>query len=118
MYDMEYDLLATFYDSFIDEVVYQEYLDLVSKYSSVGTLLDIGCGTGNLAIEFAKQGYDVVATDLSEEMLNIVDYRAKEEDVELEIAIYDMLDPIDFKFDIVIASMDVVNHLSDLEDAL
>jgi SAM-dependent methyltransferase len=113
---MEYDLLATFYDSFIDEVVYQEYLDLVSKYSSVGTLLDIGCGTGNLAIEFAKQGYDVVATDLSEEMLNIVDYRAKEEEVELEIAIYDMLDPIDFKFDIVIASMDVVNHLSDLED--
>jgi SAM-dependent methyltransferase len=113
---MEYDLLATFYDSFIDEVVYQEYLDLVTKYSSLGTLLDIGCGTGNLAIEFAKRGYDVVATDLSEEMLNIVDYRAKEEDVDIEIAIYDMLDPIDFQFDIVIASMDVINHLSDLED--
>ncbi|PKK94535.1 MAG: hypothetical protein CVV60_05930 [Tenericutes bacterium HGW-Tenericutes-5] len=116
MYDMEYDLLATFYDSFIDEVVYQEYLDLVNKYSSLGSLLDIGCGTGNLAIEFAKQGFDVVATDLSEEMLNIVDYRAKEEDVELEIAIYDMLDPIDFEFDVIIASMDVINHLSDLED--
>jgi SAM-dependent methyltransferase len=113
---MEYDLLATFYDSFIDEVVYQEYLDLVNKYSSLGTLLDIGCGTGNLAIEFAKQGFDVVATDLSEEMLNIVDYRAKEEEVELEIAIYDMLDPIDFEFDVIIASMDVINHLSDLED--
>lgn len=113
---MEYDLLATFYDSFIDEVVYQEYLDLVTKYSSLGTLLDIGCGTGNLAIEFAKRGYDVVATDLSEEMLNIVDYRAKEEEVDIEIAIYDMLDPIDFQFDIVIASMDVINHLSDLED--
>lgn len=116
MYNMEYDLLATFYDSFIDEVVYQEYLDLVNKYSSLGTLLDIGCGTGNLAIEFAKQGFDVVATDLSEEMLNIVDYRAKEEEVELEIAIYDMLDPIDFEFDVIIASMDVINHLSDLED--
>ena len=116
MYDMEYDLLATFYDSFIDEVVYQEYLDLVNKYSSLGTLLDIGCGTGNLAIEFAKQGFDVVATDLSEEMLNIVDYRAKEEEIELEIAIYDMLDPIDFEFDVIIASMDVINHLSDLED--
>ncbi len=116
MYETEYDLLAQFYDSFIDEVVYQEYLDLVNKYSSIGTLLDIGCGTGRLAIEFAKQGYDVVATDLSEEMLNIVDYRAKEEGVELEIAIYDLLDPIDFEFDIVIASMDVINHLSDLED--
>jgi len=116
MFDTEYDLLAQFYDSFIDEVVYQEYLDLVGKYSSLGTLLDIGCGTGKLAIEFANRGYDVVATDLSEEMLNIVDYRAKEEGVELEIALYDLLDPIDFEFDIVIASMDVINHLSDLED--
>jgi len=53
---------------------------------------------------------------LSEEMLNIVDYRAKEEGVELEIALYDLLDPIDFEFDIVIASMDVINHLADLED--
>jgi len=116
MFDTEYDLLAQFYDSFIDEVVYQEYLDLVGKYSSLGTLLDIGCGTGKLAIEFARRGFDVVATDLSEEMLNIVDYRAKEEGVELEIALYDLLDPIDFEFDIVIASMDVINHLSDLED--
>ncbi|MDY0023563.1 MAG: class I SAM-dependent methyltransferase [Candidatus Izemoplasmatales bacterium] len=116
MHDMEYDLLATFYDSFIDEVVYQEYLDLVNKYSSLGSMLDIGCGTGRLAIEFAKRGYDVVATDLSEEMLNIVDYRAKEEEVDLEIALYDLLDPIDFEFDIVIASMDVINHLADLED--
>lgn len=113
---MEYDLLATFYDAFIDEDVYQEYLDLVNKYSTPGTLLDIGCGTGNLSIQLAKLGYDVVATDLSEEMLNIVDYRAKEENVELEVGIYDMLDPIDFEFEVVIASMDVINHLSDLED--
>jgi 2-polyprenyl-3-methyl-5-hydroxy-6-metoxy-1,4-benzoquinol methylase len=113
---MEYDLLATFYDSFIDEVVYQEYLDLVNKYTSRGSLLDIGCGTGNLSIEFAKLGYDVVATDLSEEMLNIVDYRAKQEEVDIDIEIYDLLDPIDYEFDVVIASMDVLNHLSDLED--
>ncbi len=113
---MEYDLLATFYDSFIDEVVYQEYLDLVNKYSSLGSMLDIGCGTGKLSIEFAKLGYDVVATDLSEEMLNIVDYRSKEENVDIEVALYDMLDPIDYEFDVVIASMDVINHLSDLED--
>ena len=113
---MEYDLLATFYDAFIDEDVYQEYLDLINKYSTPSTLLDIGCGTGNLSIELAKLGYDVVATDLSEEMLNIVDYRAKEENVELEVGIYDMLDPIDFEFEVVIAAMDVINHLSDLED--
>ena len=113
---MDYDLLATFYDSFIDPDVYDEYTKLIRQYTSIGSVLDIGCGTGTLSIEMAKSGYEVVATDLSEEMLQIVSYRAKEENVKLEIALYDLLDPIDFLFDNIIASMDVINHLTDLED--
>lgn len=113
---MDYDILATFYDSFIDPDVYEEYIKLINRYTTVSTVLDIGCGTGTLSIELAKAGYEVVATDLSEEMLQIVSYRAKQEDVELEIAMYDLLDPIDFLFDNIIASMDVINHLTDLED--
>lgn len=113
---MDYDLLATFYDSFIDPEVYEEYIKLINQYTSISAVLDIGCGTGTLSIEMAKAGYQVVATDLSEEMLQIVSYRAKEEDVKLEIAMYDLLDPIDFLFDNIIASMDVINHLTDLED--
>ncbi len=113
---MDYDLLATFYDSFIDPEVYEEYIKLINQYTTVSTVLDIGCGTGTLSIEMAKAGYEVVATDLSEEMLQIVSFRAKEEHVELEVAMYDLLDPIDFLFDNIIASMDVINHLTDLED--
>jgi len=113
---MDYDLLATFYDSFIDPEVYEEYIKLINQYTTVGSVLDIGCGTGTLSIELAKAGYEVVATDLSEDMLQIVDFRAKEEEVELEIAMYDLLDPIEFLFDNIIASMDVINHLTDLED--
>ncbi len=113
---MSYDLLATFYDAFIDPEVYKQYLRLLDKYTSRGTLLDIGCGTGSLSLKLAKLGFKVTATDLSEEMLQIVNYRAKEEKVGLEMAVYDMLDPIPMMFDTVIASMDVLNHLADLED--
>ena len=69
---MSYDLLATFYDAFIDSAVYNEYLRLLDKYTSRGSLLDIGCGTGSLSLKLAKQGFNVTATDLSEEMLSIV----------------------------------------------
>lgn len=113
---VNYDLLATFYDAFIDPEVYDEYLRLLEKYTSKGTLLDIGCGTGTLSLELAKNGFMVTATDLSEEMLQIVNYRANQENIALEIGVYDMLDPIPTEYDSVVASMDVINHLADLED--
>jgi len=113
---MDYDYLASFYDAFIDEEVHQDYLDLLDRYTAAGTLLDIGCGTGTLSVELAEAGYTVTATDISEDMLAIVAYRAKEADVEVRIFVYDMLDPIAERFDTVIASMDVLNHLADLED--
>lgn len=34
-----------------------------------GRLIDLGCGTGRLAIRFARLGHDVVGIDLSDEML-------------------------------------------------
>ena len=113
---MDYEVLAEFYDSFIDPDVYETYLDLLDQYTSLGTILDIGCGTGTLSLELAKRGYQVCATDLSNEMVQIVNYRAYQEEVTLDIFVYDMLDPLDDHFDSVIASMDVINHLASLED--
>ena len=113
---MEYDYIADFYDAFIDYEVYEQYLDYISKYTSLGAVLDIGCGTGNLSLELARQGYQVTATDLSQNMLHIVTRRAEDEGLYLEVGVYDLLDPLDQQFDLIIASMDVINHLSDLAD--
>ncbi|MDZ4195836.1 MAG: class I SAM-dependent methyltransferase, partial [Candidatus Izemoplasmatales bacterium] len=82
---MDYEVLAEFYDSFIDPDVYETYLDLLDQYTSLGTILDIGCGTGTLSLELAKRGYHVCATDLSNEMVQIVNYRAYQEEVTLDI---------------------------------
>ena len=55
-------------------------------------ILEMACGTGALAVDFAKSGYDVTALDLSEEMLMIASERAFEEEVPVQFVQGNMLD--------------------------
>ena len=49
------------------------YLEYAKKLN--GKILELGCGTGRISIEFVKNGYFVTGLDLSESMLEI--YRNK-----------------------------------------
>lgn len=68
-------LYAEYYDQLYAEKSYGAECDLVeaaiARHGSVrpATLLDVGCGTGGHANEFAKRGYDVTGVDLSAHML-------------------------------------------------
>jgi SAM-dependent methyltransferase len=42
-----------------------------------GKMIDLGCGTGRLSVPLAQAGFEVVAVDLSEEMLAIVNEKAR-----------------------------------------
>jgi len=44
--------------------------DLLCALLPEGSVLDAGCGTGRVAIELARRGYDVVGTDLDPGMLD------------------------------------------------
>ena len=41
--------------------------------AGIRSVLELGCGTGNITIELAKRGYDMTALDSSDEMLSIAD---------------------------------------------
>ena len=43
------------------------YLDVVTKYG--GPVLDVGCGTGRILLDFIKQGVDIDGVDNSPDML-------------------------------------------------
>jgi SAM-dependent methyltransferase len=65
---------ADFYDDLYESKDYAaeaDYVDsLIQQYSSrAQSLLDLGCGTGRHAIEFAEKGYTVVGVDRSSEMI-------------------------------------------------
>ena len=69
-----YDALAASYDGLMADGIYRrraDYLEKLFQKSAipVRTVLDLACGTGTIACLLAAKGYDVTATDLSEEML-------------------------------------------------
>jgi SAM-dependent methyltransferase len=72
-----------------------------------GRVLDLGCGAGRNAVPLARQGWDVVGTDLSWPMLAAAAERAREEGVadrvHLILGPMDRIAARDRTFDLVIA---------------
>ena len=66
---------------------------LVNRWKSQGKLnfLDLGCGIGRHTILFAKNGFNTSGLDLSEESIRRTKEYAKQENVEVELKLGDML---------------------------
>lgn len=82
-----YSSFARVYDLFMDNVPYQEWCKYIKSLLQEhgicdGLVLDLGCGTGKLTRLLAKEGYDMIGVDNSEEMLEIA--REAEYDIATE----------------------------------
>ena len=69
-----YDALAGSYDGLMVDGSYLKRVDFLERLFKksripVEAVLDLACGTGTIACLLAERGYQVVATDISEEML-------------------------------------------------
>lgn len=72
---------APWYDLLYEDKNYASEVDFVERCLrdhavTPGKILDLGCGTGLHAIEFARRGWDVAGIDLSEEMVGKAKSRA------------------------------------------
>ena len=83
---MACETFAFIYDEVMDETLYQQWLAFSKRHLQEDTkiFLELACGTGALAVAFAKDGYKVTGLDLSEEMLMIASQRAYEEDASIQ----------------------------------
>ena len=68
-------------------------------------ILDVGCGTGFFTILMAKQGHEVIGTDLTPEMVENAAILAKEENIKCEFRIMDAenLKFEDESFDVILS---------------
>ena len=80
------------------------------------SILDIGSGTGTIAIPLAQKGAHVTAMDISESMLAALNEDAKEQGLSAKVSTHQSdwdAFPLNQKYDIVIASM--TPAISDLQ---
>lgn len=117
-----YEEFAQVYDTLMTEINYKEWADylfrvMLNASSPVKSILEFGCGTGNITCELAQKGYDMTAVDISEDMLTVADEKAEAKGLDnIQFYLGDMSSfAMEKKFDAVICCCDSVNYLADLE---
>ena len=118
-----YNALADSYDAMMTDAAYEKrarWLEKLFCESSipVRTVLDLACGTGTIACLLAERGYQVTATDASEEMLTQAMSKAAalEENAPLfllqSMPRLRLLEPVDA----VVSTLDSLNYLTREKD--
>lgn len=89
-----------------DETEAERLVELIAKSLNLkvnSSVLDMACGAGRHAVTFAKLGFKVTAVDLSQRLISEAKKSAKQEGVELDFILSDILEyETSKKFDLVV----------------
>ena len=115
---MAYKEFSYYYDYFNYNADYDKLFikvkQLAEKYGvPCGIMCDLGCGTGELAFRFDKAGYDVIAVDNSDEMLDVFYDKKDENNAENVLILKQDITRLDMygTVDLFTCTFDTVNHL-------
>lgn len=117
----QYTALAKFYDQLNSEVDYKTWAkflhDTIERHKQIETklILDLACGSGNITIQLAEFGYDMIGVDLSVDML----MEARQKSMGYDI-LYLNQDMRSFELygtvDAVVCCLDSINYLLEYSD--
>lgn len=115
-----YTEFAAVYDELMKDIPYDAYIDYI-ELASNGVkgkqILDIGCGTGILSAMLAKKGADVTGVDLSKEMLEVAQQRAKSLGLAVKFLNEAMQElEVDRLYDAAIIPIDSLNYVLQPEE--
>ena len=113
---------ASVYDRFTDDEEYERraaYILGLLKDGGVtrGILLDVACGTGKLTELLCGRGYEIIAADVSPDMLQLARERLSAADPDALLLCQDMR-TLDLygTVDAAVCTLDSVNHLTEEQD--
>lgn len=115
---LPYDQFAWFYDRHWAPEVADDFLAatnrlILPELSGGARILDLCCGTGQLAAELSERGFQVTGVDVSPNMLDF----ARQRSPEVEFVQQDVREPLAAtNFDAVVCLFDSINHFLNLAE--
>lgn len=114
-----YEELSKYYD--IVFPLGQKQMDFIMKRIKPGAkVLDVAAGTGNYSLALGKEGYDVTAIDLDEEMVANIIEKGNVMNINVDAKVLNMLDidSIEEEFDGIVCIGNSLVHLKDENEIL
>lgn len=115
----EYSSFAQVYDLFMKDIPYSQWIEYLKNiwkmYNCEPKLIaELGCGTGNVTIELAKQKYDMIGIDISEDMLAVAQNKSAELGLQILYLLQDMTEfELYGTVDCIISLFDSINYIKD-----
>ncbi|MDQ0244522.1 SAM-dependent methyltransferase [Bacillus fengqiuensis] len=119
---MNYGRFACVYDRLMEDVPYDQWVKYIQEeLARTGIhqprILDVACGTGQVTIRLANEGYDVTGIDLSDDMLMIAQEKAQQEGFSIPLFQQNMTElELGESFDCVGIFCDSLNYLQSAEE--
>jgi SAM-dependent methyltransferase len=108
-----YERLGPLYDRWCAGVDHDIAFYVLACEGAHGPVIELGAGTGRIAVELARHGHRVIALDAAPAMLAQAERRAARYAVDLRIVVGDLLDPPELPpSDRVIAPFRTFMHLT------
>jgi SAM-dependent methyltransferase len=117
MSDAAFTLIAPYYDELMHNVPYDFWVryvqELMDRYRlRVKSVLDLACGTGNVAMRLAQLGYDVWGVDISAPMIAEAKRKARQAGLNIHYEVQDAAQlELPTQFDLVLSLFDSLNYI-------
>lgn len=114
---------AHIYDELMEDIDYCSWMEFVKSIlaehdKKPRDVLEMACGTGNFTRLLCKEGYNVTAFDLSEDMLAIA-YNKLDSFRSIQLIKQDMMNfTISKEFDMIISVCDSINYITDYSELM
>jgi len=117
---MTYRQLAKLYDFLMKDAPYDQWTSFTEQFinqkkpANQISILDLGCGTGQVTWRLAEKGYQVTGVDLSEDMLTEASALANEKNLHVQWLQQDIteLEGL-YDYDVIVSYCDVINYITD-----